>query len=248
MDDFDDPIKRHAKALFERLQNPWPENDRWSSHTQKSISNYIAEFTRDHQDSGPIRILNVGSHGNTYGLKANLHFHVDIAERSMRSVPLACVGDAECLPFAPEVFDWVLCVGSVINYCTAALSLSELARVLRPGGLLLLEFETSESPEFEGTMDYGKDVTIVRTFYNGVFEKIYVYSKKYIEGALAANDIIVTHCRRFHLASPFVYRYTRNERFAALFSSLDGAIAKFPMFRKRSANLFVAAHKRYNQS
>lgn len=239
-----DPIKRHAKQLFERLVNPWPENDRWSIHTRATIRTFVRDFVASCAALGPnTRTLNVGSHGNSYGVDIGDHVHVDIAESSLGAVRLACVADAEALPFPDSTFELTLCVGSVVNYCSAARAIGELSRVLKPGGYLLLEFETSESPEFAGTEDFGKDVAVVHTFYNGSSERIYVYSRAYVEGSLAARGINVIKSKRFHLLSPLVYRVTRHERFASLFGVLDRVVSRITGPPRTSANLFIAAQK-----
>jgi SAM-dependent methyltransferase len=246
MDDADDPIKRHAKKLFGSLVDPWPEHDRWSTHTRKSIARFLNEFVSNNdrfQSPADVRLLNVGSHGNAYSLQNGNHFHTDIAEEALTNVSLACVADAERLPFLNEAFDVVLCVGSVINYCTAARAIGEMGRVLRPGGQLLLEFETSESLEFALTRDLNKDVTIVRTFYNGSLENLYVYSSRYIAGALNANGLTIDKSARFHVVSPLTYRISRNERFAAIFSFLDNLARKLPGLRNYSANILLSAQK-----
>jgi SAM-dependent methyltransferase len=240
------PIKQHAKSLFEKLKSPWPEGDRWSAHTRTAIAALVAKHAFDNNNANycPL-LLNVGSHGNAYEIQGVYHFHTDIAEEPLRNVTLACVADAERLPFEDETFDFVLCVGSVINYCVAAQAIVELARVLKSGGRLLLEFETSDSFEFALTNDLGKDVTIVRTFYNGTFESIYVYSERYIAGAMKANDLSIVSSERFHFVSPLMYRISRNERIAAAFSILDSTASKLPFFKNYSANIFVTAQKAY---
>jgi SAM-dependent methyltransferase len=245
MGGLDDPIKQHAKALFENLADPWPEGDRWSAHTKKAIAAFIDQYISSaaRARGTGLRILNVGSHGNTYGLQIGDHFHADIAEEPLKNVALACVADVERLPFPNAVFDIVLCVGSVINYCVAARAIGELGRVLKPKGQLLLEFETSESLEFALTNDLAKDVTVVRTFYNGSLENLYVYSQRYITGALTANGLTVTNTSKFHIISPLAYRITRNERLAATFSFLDRVASKLPGLRNYSANILVAAQK-----
>lgn len=249
MSDSGDRVKRHAKQLFEQISDPWPEGDLWSSHTKRTIADFVYEFMSCNTSiTRGAHILNVGSHGNMYGISNENHFHVDIAEKALESSALACVGDAEQLPFADGIFDLVLCVGSVVNYCVAARAIGELGRVLKPGGWLLLEFETSESLEFIATSDYGMDVTLVRTFYNGSLEHIYVYSRKYIEGALAARGLRITSLRRFHVFSPLLYRLTKRERLASIFSTFDRFLHKIPFFQRHSANFLMAAYKGHDQT
>jgi SAM-dependent methyltransferase len=57
------------------------------------------------------------------------------ARRGSASVPLLAA-DAERLPFADAAFDIVFCDHGALNFCDPARALPEVARVLRPGGLL----------------------------------------------------------------------------------------------------------------
>lgn len=70
MDDSGDRVKRHAKQLFERIADPWPEGDLWSAHTKGAIADFVHEFVgRDIPIGQDAHVLNVGSHGNTYGVR-----------------------------------------------------------------------------------------------------------------------------------------------------------------------------------
>ena len=46
------------------------------------------------------------------------------------------LSDAERLPFGDAAFDIVFCDHGALNFCDPSLALPEVARVLRPGGLL----------------------------------------------------------------------------------------------------------------
>jgi len=77
---------------------------------------------------------------------------LDLSMRLLQAARAAPGGDAACLvrgdmrdlPFQPVVFDHVLCMFTSFGYfATAAedrLALAEMARVLRPGGMLVLDF------------------------------------------------------------------------------------------------------------
>ena len=57
------------------------------------------------------------------------------ARKTSATVPLL-LADAERLPFGDAVFDVVFCDHGALNFCDPARALPEVARVLRPGGLL----------------------------------------------------------------------------------------------------------------
>ena len=60
--------------------------------------------------------------------------------------------------------DFILCVGSVINYTDALCTIQEFSRILNSGGYLILEFENSYSFEYFLTNSFKKKANIVNTF------------------------------------------------------------------------------------
>ena len=66
---------------------------------------------------------------------------LSIARRRARNLGLdvhLCEGDAQALPFAAASFDTVLCTLSLCNVPDPATAIAEMARVMRPGGRMLL--------------------------------------------------------------------------------------------------------------
>ena len=237
-------IKVRARAQFSTLTDVWPNNDTWSRHTHTEISRRLHHHCkRIIPESGHSRLLNIGSHGNDYGIVANEHIHIDLVADALVGVPLAAAADAELLPISSSSVDVAICVGSVINYSSPPKVFSEISRILKPLGYLLLEFEASDSFEFAFTSDFSMDVTLVETFYNGVADKIYVYSVEYVISALEAAGIAVEELDRFHRLSTLIYRFTGRERLSAAFARFDRTFAKLPMIRNYSANIFLLAQK-----
>jgi SAM-dependent methyltransferase len=240
----DSGTKARAREQFSSLAEVWPSDDPWSQRTHSAIAGYLLRYyPLLVGDPENIRLLNIGSHGNDYGLAAREHIHVDLASNALTSVPLAVECDAELLPFASETIDVTICVGSVINYGSPPRMFSEIARVLKPQGYLFLEFETSDSFEFAMTRDFSRDVTLVKTFYNGVSDPIYVYSARYINSALAAAGLDTLAVERFHRLSTLIYRITKLERLSATFARFDRFMEKLPKIGNYSANVFLVAQK-----
>jgi ubiquinone/menaquinone biosynthesis C-methylase UbiE len=173
----------------------------------------------------------------------NEHIHIDLVADALIGVSLAAAADAELLPIPSDLVDVVICVGSVINYCSPPKVFSEISRVLKPLGYLLLEFEASDSFEFARTNDFSRDVTLVETFYNGKADKIYVYSARYVISALGAAGMAVEELDRFHRLSTLIYRFTGRERLSAAFARFDRTLSKLPMIRNYLANIFLLAQK-----
>jgi SAM-dependent methyltransferase len=237
-------IKARVRGQFTALTDVWPNDDTWSRHTHSEISRRLHQYCeRIIPKSGHLRLLNIGSHGNGYGIVADEHIHIDLVADALIGVPLAAAADAELLPIPSDSVDVVICVGSVINYCSPPKVFSEISRVLKPLGYLLLEFEASDSFEFARTNDFSRDVTLVETFYNGVADKIYVYSARYVISALGAAGMAVEKLDRFHRLSTLIYRLTRREKLSAAFARFDRALAKLPVIKNYSANIFLLAQK-----
>lgn len=68
---------------------------------------------------------------------------IDVARAKQLDNVSFAVGDAEALPFKPRSFDAVLCSNSFHHYPHPERFFAEVARVLRPGGRLVLRDYTS---------------------------------------------------------------------------------------------------------
>ena len=68
---------------------------------------------------------------------------IDVARAKQLDNVSFVVGDAEALPFEPRSFDAVLCSNSFHHYPHPERFFAEVARVLRPGGRLVLRDYTS---------------------------------------------------------------------------------------------------------
>jgi SAM-dependent methyltransferase len=79
-------------------------------------------------------------------------YGVDIAEslirESYRLDPgvLACVGDAERLPYSPRTFDVTFCFHSTFFFPDLAHALEEMIRVTKSGGAIFFDIQNAEHP------------------------------------------------------------------------------------------------------
>jgi SAM-dependent methyltransferase len=220
----------------------WPVDDVWHRYTYERLIAAVNRLTRALGLRNKT-ILNLGSGGNGYGINADSHVHLDLADIRLPQVKLAAVGTAECLPFKNNSFDFVLCVGAVLNYCDAAAAISEIARVLTPTGILFLEFESSESAEYLWTSKFGIASTFVTTNFQGEPESLWLYNPSYIIGLLKAVGMSVMHNEGFHAITAFIFRLTRNERFAIRFVQIDRLIFVRTLFRRFACNRILLAKK-----
>ena len=98
MDGYDSgtDIKVRARAQFSALSDVWPNNDTWSRHTHTEISRRLHHHCKGIiPKSGHSRLLNIGSHGNDYGIIANEHIHIDLVADALIGVPLAAAADRQ---------------------------------------------------------------------------------------------------------------------------------------------------------
>jgi SAM-dependent methyltransferase len=73
---------------------------------------------------------------------------IEACEKRFGGTPGArfCVADATGLPFRDGSFDGVICMGVIDHVVPPAAGITEMARVLRPGGTLLVSFPNLLSP------------------------------------------------------------------------------------------------------
>jgi len=146
------------KNFYENVSEVWPKDNTWYLYLKSGIEKYIKK--RCNSLNNPC-ILNAGSGGNNYGIVSDNMYHVDIVENKIANLKNAVVSSIEKLPFSDAMFDYAICVGSVINYCDAVTSIAEMSRVIKKHGKLILEFENSFSFEYFGRKEYGKSAEIV---------------------------------------------------------------------------------------
>lgn len=209
-----------AKEIYSSMENVWPENDRWYDYTHNTIVKFIEDNLANklfHQNI----YLNAGSGGSVYSLSGTC-YHVDIAENLIQSFPHHYVTSVENLPFSNAMFDATICVGSVINYCSALESITELARTLKKGGYLIIEFERSNTAELWFSKEYKKQITMQKYEYLNHTHTLWLYEEQYMRKLLKENGLNVIKYKRFHNFSALVNRITKKEEMSGKFCKYDG--------------------------
>lgn len=210
----DDP-----KEIYSALEKVWPDHNRWYDHTHQIIIKFIEDNLISILNNDSL-YLNAGSGGSTYNLPGNC-YHVDIAENLIKTLPNYYVASIEKLPFPNNTFDASICVGSVINYCSAIESLTELIRTLKPNGYLILEFERSNTAELWFTKDYGKQATMQKYEYLNHIHTLWLYAEKYIKEILNQHNMCIKKYKRFHNLSALSNRITHKEEMSGKFGKYD---------------------------
>lgn len=121
-------------------------------------------------------IRNINNEAELFGLDLSENMILQAAERLGTDVGLSA-GDAENMPYEDNSFDLVCCVESFHHYPNPAKALSEINRVLRKGGVLLICDTWARSP-IRQIMNI-----FIRFSSDG---DVHIYSENEINGLLAA--------------------------------------------------------------
>ena len=113
------------------------------------------------------------------------------------------LGDAEALPFAEGEFDAVTCAFGVRNFVHLDQGLSEMLRVLKPGGrMVILELATPDNP-------------LIRPFYNLYAKHIIPLLGQRLAGNREAYTYLPASIERFPKGDKFL-QIILNSRFSVL--------------------------------
>ena len=185
-------------------------------------------------------ILNAGSGGKRYNTKAN-QYHIDIAENTLKNSSNAFVGNITQMPFDSEMFDCVICVGTVINYCEAPKAIMELDRVLKKNSILILEYERNESGLIEKNARKSDYSLFFHTYFNERHCN-FLYSDKYIEKLLAEHGYAVKKAKKFNTTIPWLETFT-SEKVAHKMTFLEPILRNLPIINSYSHNRIIVCEK-----
>lgn len=227
-----------VKNFYEALDNVWPQNNSWHNVNQANIFKFVNKVKFNDNDT----ILNAGSGGTDYGLKQEI-YNIDIAENKNKLFKHFVQGNIEATPFDSDYFDAIICVGSVINYCDAGKVISEFSRIIKSGGKLIVEFESSYSFELFHTNAYMKSAELITTSYFNMPHKMWVYSPKYILRLLKCSGFRVCKTRTYHIFSSLAIYHLNDENKAAKYAALDNIFRYVPFVKWHSGNVIFKCIK-----
>ena len=152
---------RGNDGSWARLYEGEPDGGTYNFHTRRRT---VAQLLKS--EAGFARILDVGCGTGDYAALAADHggryFGIDFAGAMVREgrartsrAGLAAhfaVGAGQSLPFEEDAFDLVLGMGYIAYFEDPEPALSEIRRVLKPGGVLVLQ---SRKSDLFGTIDRG---------------------------------------------------------------------------------------------
>jgi len=233
---------KKIKEFYNTIEKPWPD-DFFNSYTHNFITSYILKNLSG-IDSSSI-VLNAGSGGSTYDIPGVM-YHLDIALNRIAHLPKHCVGSIEKIPFNDNFFDAIICVGTVINYTPKPeVAISELSRVLKPNGLLILEYERSGSGVI--TKEHrNQDKFLYKHTYFGKSHENYLYSDKFVKGLLKKNNLAIKNFTNFHAAIPFIdyfFSHTDEADFMEKYVPWDKFMHVCPIIKNYSHNAILKCTK-----
>ncbi len=229
--------KEEIKSLYENVDEVWPKDDKWHLFSKKMIQKYLDKQKWEANEY----ILNAGSGGNNYNINSLMH-HRDIASNKIKNFSDCSVGTIEILPFKNQIFDKIICVGSVINYCDANATISEFSRTIKNNGILYLEFESSWGFEHRKKSYYKKSATVVKLKYFDQYWTQWIYSPIYIKKLLKNYGFVIEDEYRFHILSALSYSLNENENKASKYACFDSLLRK-TCLSKHANNIILKCYK-----
>lgn len=225
--DFKD-VEDTAKENY-RKSEPWPDDDVWHSYTYKILHKYIQDYLDELKLENTHVVLNAGCGKTTYTTCATI-IYMDIIEEYITMFDNYLVGSIEKIPLHDCSIDCVICVGSVINYVDVQKAMAEFSRILKPNGILVLEFERSNSAEFLFTKRYAKTVFMQTYQYNNQTHYLWMYNEKFVLQLAEYYKLSCNKKYRFHSISSLLFRFGLPEEKAAKYSKLDNLLQPFSGF------------------
>ncbi|MFI5202460.1 MAG: methyltransferase domain-containing protein [Candidatus Kapaibacterium sp.] len=222
----DRQFRNSVRDKYNSLTQIWGEGDEWHLLVHDEIAAAIDRLNEQYRFTHDL-VVDIVSGGILQSIPHRTYIELDIALERLLGHKMAICADAHALPLPNGIADCVICVGPVINYCSLIETITEIGRITRTGGVVVLHVELSNSLEFLFTPHFRQDVALVTTFYRGT-ERIWVYSKQNVIRTLARAGFQIHDRRYFHIASALAYRVLKSPNAAARFKILDAALRRIP--------------------
>ena len=221
----------------------YDESDCWHRFTSDQVQHRLREVWARFPDAARGVILNAGSGGNDLGMGSANTINLDISSIGISRQPNPVIANVESIPLANSTINTVVCVGSVINYCDAAATISEFARVLHKDGYLFLEFESSRSAELIVQPAFGQSAAVAETFCAGRQEAVWVYSLDYMCNLLRTARFRIVLKTPIHVLSPWALLLLKHLKVAAAFARLDPAARCVPLLHRWASNYLLLCRR-----
>jgi hypothetical protein len=241
MSAIDPDYRRWVTDKYNSLNRIWAPNDLWHSRMREEIFAAFRRVRALHPEPFDL-VIDLGSGGFTQDIHCQKYIHVDLALQKIEGTALAVCADTHRLPFRDQTADCLVCVGSVINYCSLIEAINEIGRVSKLGAIVILHVELSNSLELLWTPHFRAEATFVRTAYQGE-ELIWLYSRRNILAALANSGLRIISEVYLHTFTALAYRIVRNRNIAARLATADRVIGRIPIVGELADNAIFICEK-----
>ena len=209
------------QELRTRYDVPAIQEDEWHSYSGKRTDALLQRhFTPPRAGSA---CLNAGSGSSRLAISKWKETSLDLFVAPLRDRSRTVCSNVETLPFAPASFDGLVCTGEVLGYCDPAMAIREFARVLAPGGVLFVDFESSRSFRRLLSRSFGRAATMVIDQYNGAPERVWIYDPQYMLSILRQADFTIERVLGTHTWSALARRLGSSGGAAVRIQTLIGA-------------------------
>lgn len=238
-------LRLSKEAVIDRYKSEdhYRRTDTWHQYTAHEIRHAISLAWLGVMQDQDCVVLNAGAGNSDLGILPPSAINLDISQSGVAQLPNGIIASIENMPLDDRSIDVLVCVGSVINYCDAAAAISEFARVLRPNGRLVLEFESSLCGEFFGQDCFGRSATIVETFYGDGPETLWVYRPEYIGRLLQSAGFSIVRKVPIHILSPWLLLLTGNPDVATSLAHWDRLFRRLPLVTRWASNHLLFCQK-----
>jgi SAM-dependent methyltransferase len=240
---YDERLAPEAVRQRYQSQQAYDRSDPWHRFTAETIRREVSRIWGGLNLTPEAVVLNIGAGNNDLGVCPPSAIHLDISEAGLAAFERRIVASVEAIPIEDESVDIAICVGSVINYCDAAAAISEIARVIKPDGRLLIEFESSRSGEFAFQACFGRAAAVAETFYGDDPETVWVYTLDYVRSLLSARGLALTASTPIHIASPWMLLANLDVKRAASLGRFDRVLRHVPYLSRWASNFLLVCRK-----
>jgi SAM-dependent methyltransferase len=224
------------KELQPRYDKPFLNEDEWHVFGDRKkdcvLSRNLARPRGSHW------LLNAGCGVHERGAPGWTDLSVDLFIEPIRRHRLPVCASVEQLPFASSTIGAVVCVGEVLGYCDPARTLTEFARVLEPGGLLICDFGSTRSYRYVLSNVNGRAAQMVSVQYNSSPERIWIYDPDYIISLLDSVGFSIREVEGIYQWSALAQRCGVSARTSL---QLERLMSWWPLPHRRADLIVVVA-------
>lgn len=181
------------------------DEDIWHSYSGNKTEKIVSRILSTWRTPSNL-LLNAGCGVYRVAVPQWQEISVDLFTTPLKMRSHAICASVEALPFKPNMFGAIVCVGEVLGYCDPIKAIKEFARVLKATGILVCDFSSTHSCRYWLTKTYGRAADIVTQQYNGQPERTWAYHPAYIKLLLESAGFEIHECIGTHTWSALASR------------------------------------------